>query len=77
MPETKPVARRKFWLAYNLDPKGSLIIDAGAKEALLKKGKSLLPAGILQVDGRFGVGALVRILNEHGHVLGVGLCNYM
>ncbi len=76
MPETKPVARRKFWLAYNLDPKGSLIIDAGAKEALLKKGKSLLPAGILQVDGRFGVGALVRILDEHGHVLGVGLCNY-
>ncbi len=76
VPEIKPIARRKFWLAYNLDPKGSLVIDAGAKEALLKKGKSLLPAGILQVDGRFGVGALVRILDTHGDTLGVGLCNY-
>ncbi len=76
LPEAKPIAHRKFWLAYNLDAKGSLVVDAGAKEALLKKGKSLLPAGILRVEGRFGVGALVRILDEHGAALGVGLCNY-
>ncbi len=76
MPESRRIAGRKFWLAYNLDASGTLVVDDGAKEALFKKGKSLLPAGVVAVEGRFGVGALVRILSLDKTVLGVGLCNY-
>ncbi|MFP4317200.1 MAG: glutamate 5-kinase, partial [Desulfovibrionales bacterium] len=75
MPEPKAISRRKFWLAYNLDPAGEVRIDAGAAAAL-HRGKSLLPAGIRSVEGSFGVGALVRITDTDGAVLGVGLTNY-
>ena len=51
-------------------------MDQGAVVALREKGKSLLPAGIVSVEGNFGSGALVRILSEKGESLGVGLSNY-
>lgn len=72
----KAISRRKFWLAYNLDPAGRIVVDAGAAKALLKGGKSLLPAGIVDVEGGFGVGALVRIVDAAGASVGVGLSNY-
>ncbi len=72
----KSVSRRKFWLAYNAEPSGTLVIDAGAAKAVVSGGKSLLPAGIAKVEGGFGQGALVRIANAGGDVLAVGLCNY-
>jgi glutamate 5-kinase len=72
----KAVSRRKFWMAYNLDPAGALRVDAGAARALVQSGKSLLPAGISAVEGNFGVGALVRIEGPDGQVLGLGLTNY-
>jgi glutamate 5-kinase len=75
-PEKKAISRRKYWLAYNLDPKGSIVIDAGAARALREGGKSLLPAGIVDVIGEFGVGAPVRIVMADGEVVGVGLSNY-
>lgn len=70
------ISRRKFWLAYNLEPKGSVVVDLGAKNALLFKGKSLLPAGIVRVLGKFEENSLVKILSEDGAQIGVGLCNY-
>ena len=70
------VPRRKFWLAYNLEPKGTIVVDLGAKNALLFKGKSLLPAGIVRVLGNFEENSLVKILSEDGAEIGVGLCNY-
>jgi glutamate 5-kinase len=73
---TKAVSRRKFWMAYNLDPAGTIRVDAGAVRALVQAGKSLLPAGITAVEGGFGVGALVRIEDPDGRVLGLGLTNY-
>ena len=72
----KSVSRRKFWMAYNLDPAGIIRVDAGAARALVQGGKSLLPAGITAVEGGFGVGALVRIEDAGGRVLGLGLTNY-
>ncbi len=75
-PEGRAMSRRKYWLAYNLEPKGELVIDEGAARALTKNGKSLLPAGIVDVRGDFGVGEPVRILQAHGKALGVGLSNY-
>ena len=72
----KAVSSRKFWMAYNEDPAGALHIDPGAARALLSGGKSLLPAGITRVDGSFGKGDLIRIIDDKGALLGVGLTNY-
>lgn len=76
VPQEKSISRRKFWLAYNQEPDGEIFVDPGAAKALERGGKSLLPAGIVQVNGNFGVGALVRILDQAGRSLGVGLTNY-
>ena len=75
-PSEKAISSRKFWLAYNADSAGTLSIDAGAAKALAQGGKSLLPAGITDVSGNFGQGALVTILGPDSEALGVGLCNY-
>jgi glutamate 5-kinase len=75
-PEAKAVSRRKFWMAYNGDPSGVLVVDEGAVTALAERGKSLLPAGIVRVEGNFQRGALVRVSTGDGVIIGVGLCNY-
>jgi len=72
----KPIPRRKFWLAYHHEPQGILIVDDGAVGALRDKGKSLLPAGIVDVAGDFTVGSMVRITSVDGESIGVGLTNY-
>jgi len=74
--EAKAVSRRKFWMAYNADPAGVLVVDDGAVRALSQGHKSLLPAGVVRVDGNFQRGALVRVTTLAGVVVGVGLCNY-
>lgn len=76
LPRQHTVSHRKYWLAYHDTPKGVVSVDAGAAKALRDKGKSLLAAGIVKVDGRFARGALVRIADLEGAVLGVGLSNY-
>jgi glutamate 5-kinase len=72
----KPISRRKFWLAYHHEPQGTLVVDDGASRALREHGKSLLPAGIVDVGGEFSPGALVRVSSVVGEVIGVGLTNY-
>lgn len=72
----KHVSRRKFRLAYNREPGGIIVVDAGARRALIEGRKSLLPIGITHVEGNFDRGATVRIVDEAGTILGVGLCNY-
>jgi glutamate 5-kinase len=76
LPCTRLVSHRKFWLAYHDDPAGTVSVDAGAARALREHGKSLLPAGIRAVEGRFERGALVRIVDLEGRHVGVGLSNY-
>ncbi|MDR3641205.1 MAG: glutamate 5-kinase [Humidesulfovibrio sp.] len=76
LPCKRTVSHRKFWLAYHDNPAGGISVDAGAAKALRDNGKSLLPAGIRSVDGRFARGALVRILDATGATVGVGLSNY-
>jgi glutamate 5-kinase len=70
-----PVAARKKWIAGSLEPKGTLTIDAGAVEAL-RRGKSLLPAGVIRVDGAFERGDAVVIRGPDGAEVGRGLCAY-
>ena len=74
-PESRTVSRRKYWLAYQAEPRGRLDVDDGAADALLNGGKSLLPGGIRTVEGEFESGALVRITHENAD-LGVGFSNY-
>ncbi len=70
------ISRRKFWMAYNQTIYGTLFIDQGAVKALQGGGKSLLPAGIVRLEGAFEAGDLVRVADGEGNVIGVGLCNY-
>src|SRR6202163_4517507 len=60
-----PVTSRKKWIAGSLEPRGTLTIDAGAAAAL-RRGKSLLPAGVIRVDGSFGRGDAVVIRGPDG-----------
>lgn len=76
IPESRRLSGRKYWLAYNVEPSGVLTVDRGAVKALSGGGKSLLPAGITDVQGNFGRGALVRIIGPDDDVVGVGFCNY-
>ena len=70
-----PLTARKQWIAGALSPKGSLTVDAGALSAL-RKGRSLLPAGILAVEGQFERGDLIAIHNQDGAIIGHGLSAY-
>ena len=70
-----PAAARKRWIAGVLKPEGALIIDAGAAKAL-KDGRSLLPAGVRQVDGRFERGDAVLVLDAEGREIARGLAAY-
>jgi len=76
VPQEKKLKSRKCWIAYTLTPKGSLILDRGAADAVLKNGKSLLPSGIVAVEGDFGEGAAVAFKNQDHALLGMGLVNY-
>jgi glutamate 5-kinase len=70
------LASREKWIAFNLDVEGEIVIDSGAVKALLEKGKSLLPCGILASQGCFSAGAVVDIVNQAGEILARGLVNY-
>ena len=70
-----PVTSRKKWIAGSLEPKGTLTIDAGAVAAL-RRGKSLLPAGVVRVEGAFARGDAVIVRGPDGAELGRGLVAY-
>jgi glutamate 5-kinase len=70
-----PVTARKKWIAGSLEPKGILTIDTGAVAAL-RRGKSLLPAGVIRVDGQFARGDAVIIRGPDGDEVGRGLVAY-
>jgi glutamate 5-kinase len=76
VPKKEKLASRKCWIAFSLKPKGQIQIDAGASRALLHRGKSLLPTGVVAVSGDFDVGAPVEVVNGSRQVLGTGLVNY-
>ena len=70
-----PVAARKIWIAGSLEPKGVLTIDAGAVAAL-RRGRSLLPAGVIRVDGQFSRGDAVVIRGPDTAEIGRGIVAY-
>jgi glutamate 5-kinase len=75
LPASEPRSARKHWIAASLKPQGTLTVDDGALTAL-KAGKSLLPAGIVDIDGRFGRGDLLVIKDRNGRAVARGLSAY-
>ncbi|NQZ31604.1 MAG: glutamate 5-kinase [Oceanospirillaceae bacterium] len=76
LPSASPVAARKQWLAGHLQVKGTLVVDEGAATAMRERGKSLLPAGVLSVEGEFSRGEMVLVVNVAGEELARGLVSY-
>lgn len=74
-PQSSPERARKTWIAGALEPKGMLIVDSGAAKAL-RAGASLLPAGVVRVEGAFARGDAVSIRDERGREIGRGLVAY-
>ena len=75
IPSASPLTARKRWIAGSLNPLGVLTVDDGAAAALLR-GTSLLPAGIVTVEGSFERGDTVLVRARNGRVLGRGLTGY-
>jgi glutamate 5-kinase len=76
VPAKTKLSSRKCWIGYTLKPKGKIKIDDGAAKAIVNKGKSLLPGGIVSVEGEFDVGAPVEVMDGNKNSLGIGLVNY-
>lgn len=73
-PDAMPAWKR--WLAWSADARGTVAVDAGAREAVVTRGRSLLAAGVTGVDGRFVAGDVVALATEPGGVFARGLVNY-
>lgn len=76
LPITSKLESRQRWMLSGLSTKGKLVVDAGCALALKKQKRSLLAAGILQVEGRFERGDIVNIDDPEGNHLGCGISNY-
>ncbi len=77
IPHNKKITSRKRWIGFTVRPKGRICIDGGALNALQKKGKSLLPSGVVKIDGKFVKGDVVSIVDAGGEKeIARGLMNY-
>jgi len=76
LPKIRTLSSRKHWIAFNLKTKGDVIVDEGAKKAIVQKGKSLLPSGVLEVRGSFDRGDSVSCIGPRGKEFARGLVNY-
>lgn len=76
VPQEEKMKAKKRWIAYGSQPHGCVVIDEGAKEALVKKGKSLLPSGVVAAEGEFERGMVVRVCDQEGREIGRGITNY-
>ncbi len=74
--QTQKTQARKQWIADHLQLRGSVVVDAGAVAKLRDEGKSLLPIGMLQVDGDFSRGDVIAVRDDTGLEIARGLANY-
>lgn len=75
-PPADRMRSRKHWIAYAGKPAGAVQVDAGARRALVEQGRSLLPAGVIDVTGSFRVGDLVSVVDDAGVEFARGLTAY-
>lgn len=76
IPDVEPLTAKKRWLAGHLQAKGQLVLDEGAVKALRSSGRSLLPVGVMGVQGQFKRGELVICVNQRNQEVARGLVNY-
>ncbi len=75
-PATGARAARKNWIGFSARPRGRLTVDDGALQAVCRRGASLLPSGLVSVQGEFAAGALVELAGPDGLVFARGLASY-
>jgi len=76
LPAKRKLDSRQRWIAFGSPVQGMLVVDEGAAEALLSRGKSLLPSGIIGVEGNFEAGHVVKVVNASGQEIARGITNY-
>jgi glutamate 5-kinase len=76
LPHGSTMSAWKRWLGYTAQPRGRLVVDAGARRAVQEQGRSLLPIGVLQTAGSFGKGDVVALCDSTGAEFARGLTNY-
>ncbi len=75
-PKEEKLSSKKGWIAYGSRAKGSIVLDDGAVKALVESGKSLLPSGIVSIEGEFDIGDAVYCVDIRGNRVAKGLTNY-
>lgn len=76
LPQGTRMAARKQWIGYAIFPRGRVLVDDGCADALINKGKSLLPIGIREVEGNFDHGDVIAVCTLNGLEIGRGFTNY-
>lgn len=76
LPKEDRLTSKKHWIAFSTRPSGRVLVDAGAKQALIEKGRSLLASGIKEVDGTFEAGEVIHCMGLDGMEFARGVTNY-
>jgi glutamate 5-kinase len=76
LPHGNALPAWKRWLGFTARPRGRLVVDAGARAAVQQKGRSLLPIGVVQVQGHFNKGDVIALFDSAGVEFARGLTNY-
>jgi glutamate 5-kinase len=76
VPRASRLPARKLWIAFAVAPAGTIVVDEGARTALVRGGRSLLPAGVVKVDGSFDAEDAVEITGPDGAVFAKGLSRH-
>jgi glutamate 5-kinase len=76
IPRPRRLPARKLWIAFAIGSSGTVVVDAGARTALVERGVSLLPAGVVAVEGAFDAYAAVEIAGPDGRVFAKGLIRH-
>jgi len=75
-PRSRVLPGRKLWIAFVVPPRGRVVVDEGARKALVEGHKSLLPVGIVKVEGKFEVNEVIEIADLKGQVFAKGITNF-
>lgn len=76
LPKGDKLPSKKRWIAYSTHHKGTIKVDAGAKKALINQGRSLLPSGIVEINGNFEFGDIIKCIDENNVEFAKGISNY-
>jgi glutamate 5-kinase len=76
LPKKRVLSSRKHWIVFNVKAKGEVFVDDGARRAILQRGKSLLPSGVVRIEGSFDRGDAVACVDPSGKEFARGLVSY-